>query len=281
MLTSLGYIHRNDVKLRICVHRLCKVLISHCKSDLYSAWNSSQKVQMTTRPAVRICIWHYTCFTVCVIKWETHKRHHVPISRRKHVGASLLPVEGATINEHSYTDVRSSSTKSSSQQKTTRRAQTLSNTNYGNTQTSIGNELVTMLKGTNLRTYSGKLRALCQWPNATEIERGENVKGYIIIIVIITLFAQRKLRNKTVNWTVGQDNMAAKTRATLIVAREEKIRYTQNYTKLDENWTNTWYNKKSKNSKLFIQWINRASDVKSVSTGRLLYHISLLSWLGV
>ena len=177
--------------------------------------------------------------------------------------------------------VRSSSTKSSSQQKTTRRAQTLSNTNYGNTQTSIGNELVTMLKGTNLRTYSGKLRALCQWPNATEIERGENVKGYIIIIVIITLFAQRKLRNKTVNWTVGQDNMAAKTRATLIVAREEKIRYTQNYTKLDENWTNTWYNKKSKNSKLFIQWINRASDVKSVSTGRLLYHISLLSWLGV
>jgi len=39
---------------------------------------------------------------------------------------------------------------------------------------------------------------------------------------------------KTVNWTVGQDNMAAKTRATLIVAREEKIRYTQNYTKLDK-----------------------------------------------
>ena len=28
--------------------------------------------------------------------------------------------------------------------------------------------------------------------------------------------------------------MAAKTRATLIVAREEKIRYTQNYTKLDK-----------------------------------------------
>jgi len=38
---------------------------------------------------------------------------------------------------------------------------------------------------------------------------------------------------KTVNWTVGQDNLAAKTtRATLIVAGEEKIRYTQNYTKL-------------------------------------------------
>jgi len=28
--------------------------------------------------------------------------------------------------------------------------------------------------------------------------------------------------------------MAAKTSATLIVAREEKIRYTQNYTKLDK-----------------------------------------------
>jgi len=39
---------------------------------------------------------------------------------------------------------------------------------------------------------------------------------------------------KTVNWTVGLDNMAAETRATLIVAREEKIRYTQNYTKLDK-----------------------------------------------
>jgi len=38
---------------------------------------------------------------------------------------------------------------------------------------------------------------------------------------------------KTVNWTVGQDNMAAK-KATLIVAREEKIKYTQNYTKLDK-----------------------------------------------
>jgi len=36
-----------------------------------------------------------------------------------------------------------------------------------------------------------------------------------------------------VDWTVGQDNMAAKTRATLIVAREEKIRYTQNYSKLE------------------------------------------------
>ena len=57
---------------------------------------------------------------------------------------------------------------------------------------------------------------------------------FIIIIIIITLFAQRKQRNKNSCWTVGQDNVAAKTTATVIVAREEKIRYTQNYTKLDK-----------------------------------------------
>jgi len=58
-----------------------------------------------------------------------------------------------------------------------------------------------------------------------------------IIIIIITLFAQENSVTETVNWAVGQDNMAAKTRArgpTLIFAREEKITYAQNYTMLDK-----------------------------------------------
>jgi len=55
-----------------------------------------------------------------------------------------------------------------------------------------------------------------------------------IIIIIITLFAQRTQRNKNSELLDSTARQHGSKKATLIVAREEKMKYTQNYTKLDK-----------------------------------------------